>query len=132
MLTKTRASIIALVASVGFATAAIAPAVSSAQKLEPGPHAALCEVTRLTYELLDELQERAFANGQEALAEYYASEEKAAYDEASAEGCGWPTAAVIKGVWKLPVGIAKLPVGITIKPIANKPAAVKKAATHKR
>ena len=51
MLTKTRATIIALVASAGFATAAVAPAVSSAQKIDSGTHAATCEVRRLTYEL---------------------------------------------------------------------------------
>jgi hypothetical protein len=119
MLTKTRTAVIALITSAAFATAAVAPAVSSAQKLEPGPHAALCEVTRLSYELFDELQERAWANGQEALADYYAAEGKAARDEANAEGCGWPAQMALKVV------VAKIPVAIAIKPIAFKPAAAR-------
>jgi hypothetical protein len=112
MLTKTRATIIALIASAGFATAAIAPAVSSAQKIESGAHAATCEVRRLTYELLDELQEQAASNGQWDLAAYYAEEENAARKAASQEGCLWPTAAVVHPV-KVPPTV--------VKPIALKP-----------
>jgi hypothetical protein len=118
MLTKTRATIIALIASAGFATAAIAPAVSSAQKIETGTHAATCEVRRLTYELWDELQQNAFENGQDDLAAYYAEQEKAARDAATSEGCSWPSAAVAKTV-KVPVAV--------IKPIAHKPVARKQA-----
>jgi hypothetical protein len=118
MLTKTRATIIALIASAGFATAAIAPAVSSAQKIEGGAHAATCEVYRLTYELWDELQQNAFENGQEDLAAYYAEQEKTAKDAATKEGCSWPTAAVAKTV-KVPTTI--------VKPIARKPVASKRA-----
>jgi hypothetical protein len=114
MLTKTRATIIALIASAGFATAAIAPAVSSAQKLDPGTHAATCEVYRLTYEMWDELQENAAANGQDDLAAYYAEKETAARDAATEEGCSWPTAALVKTV-KVPVSV--------IKPVALKSAA---------
>jgi hypothetical protein len=110
MLSKTRTAIITLVASASFATAAIAPAVSSAQKLDPGTHAATCEVYRLTYELLDELQESAFANGQEDLAAYYAEQKAKASDAARAEGCKWSAPAVAKTV-KVPVAI--------IKPIAR-------------
>jgi hypothetical protein len=106
MLSKTRTAIITLVASASFATAAIAPAVSSAQKLDPGTHAATCEVYRLTYELLDELQESAFANGQEDLAAYYAEQEAKASDAARAEGCRWSSAAVVKTV-KVPVAVVK-------------------------
>lgn len=113
MLTKTRATIIALVASAGFATAAVAPAVSSAQKIDSGTHAATCEVRRLTYELWDELQENAFANGQYDLAAYYAEQETAAKNAASAEGCSWPSAALAH--------VVKVPVAV-IKPIARKPA----------
>jgi hypothetical protein len=114
MLTKTRATIVALIASAGFATAAIAPAVSSAQKINTGGHAATCEVRRLTYELWDELQEKAFANGQDDLAAYYAEQETAARDAARSEGCSWPSAALAK--------VVKVPVA-AIKPIARKSAA---------
>jgi hypothetical protein len=114
MLTKTRTTIIALIASASFATAAIAPAVSSAQKIDAGSHAATCEVYRLTYELWDELQENADANGQYDLAAYYAEQETAARDAATAEGCSWPSAALTK--------IVKVPV-TAIKPIALKSAA---------
>jgi hypothetical protein len=114
MLTKTRATIIALIASAGFATAAIAPAVSSAQKIETGAHAATCEVRRLTYELWDELQENAAANGQWDLVSYYAEQEKDARDAATSEGCSWPTAAVVHPVKVSPT---------IVKPIALKPAA---------
>ncbi len=112
MITKTRATITALIASASFATAAIAPAVSSAQKLDPGTHAATCEVYRLTYEMWDELQENAAANGQYDLAEYYAGQETAARDAATEEGCSWPSATLAKTV-KVPVAV--------IKPIAIKP-----------
>jgi hypothetical protein len=115
MLTKTRATIIALIASAGFATAAIAPAISSAQKLDPGTHAATCEVYRLTYEMWDELQENAAANGQYDLAEYYAAQETAARDAATEEGCSWPSAAVAKTV-KLPVTVVK---AIALKPVSQ-------------
>jgi hypothetical protein len=111
MLTKTRATIIALIASASFATAAIAPAVSSAQKIATGSHAATCEVYRLTYELWDELQENAFANGQYDLAAYYAAQETAARDAATEEGCSWPAAALAKTV-KWPVRVTK-PVVLT-------------------
>jgi hypothetical protein len=114
MLTKTRTTIVAIVASASFATAAIAPAISSAQKLDPGTHAATCEVYRLTYELLDELQENAAANGQYDLAAYYAEKETAARNAATEEGCAWPSAELVKPV-KVPVKV--------IKPIAAKPAA---------
>ena len=113
MLTKFRTTIIALIASASFATAAIAPAVSSAQKIDSGTHAATCEVYRLTYELWDELQENAAANGQDDLAAYYAEQETAARDAAKAEGCIWPSAALVKSV-KVPVAV--------VKPIALKPA----------
>ncbi len=106
MFTKTRATIIALVASASFATAAVAPAVSSAQKLDPGTHAATCEVYRLTYEMWDELQENAAANGQYDLAEYYAGRETEARDAATKEGCGWPSATIAKTV-KVPVAVVK-------------------------
>jgi hypothetical protein len=112
MLTKTRTTIIALIASASFAPAAIAPAVSSAQKIDTGSHAATCEVYRLTYELWDELHENAAANGQYDLAAYYAEQETAARDAATAEGCSWPSAALAKTV-KLPATI--------VKPIALKP-----------
>ena len=112
MLTKTRATIIALITSAGFATAAIAPAVSSAQKIDSGTHAATCEVRRLTYEMWDELQESAFANGQYDLAAYYAEQETAAKNAATAEGCSWPSAA-LGHVVKVPVAVSK--------PIARKP-----------
>ena len=112
MLTKTRATIIALIASASFASATIAPAVSSAQKLDPGTHAATCEVYRLTYEMWDELQENAAANGQYDLAEYYAAQETAARDAAKEEGCAWPSAMATK--------VVKVPVAV-IKPIALKP-----------
>ena len=106
MLTKTRTTIIALVASASFATAALAPAASSAQKLDPGTHAATCEVYRLTYELWDELQENAAANGQADLAAYYAEQETAARDAATAEGCAWASAAHVKVV-TVPVSVTK-------------------------
>jgi hypothetical protein len=112
MLTKTRATIIALITSAGFATAAIAPAVSSAQKLDPGTHAATCEVYRLTYEMWDELQESADANGQYDLAAYYAEQETVARGAAAEEGCSWTSAMATKTV-KVPVTV--------IKPIALKP-----------
>jgi hypothetical protein len=116
MFTKTRATIIALIASAGFATAAIAPAVSSAQKIETGTHAATCEVRRLTYELWDELQQTAFENGQYDLAAYYAEQEKAAKDAATSEGCSWPSAALAKTV-KLPVSVVK---PIALKPVSTR------------
>jgi len=106
MLSKTRATFIALIASASFATSVIAPAVSSAQKLDPGAHAATCEVYRLTYELWDELQQQADANGQEDLAAYYAEQETKARDAATAEGCRWPSAALVKTV-KVPVKVVK-------------------------
>jgi hypothetical protein len=113
MLTKTRATIIALIASASFATAAIAPAVSSAQKIEGGAHTATCEVYRLTYELWDELQQNAFENEEEDLAAYYAEQETKARDAARAEGCRWSSAAVAK--------VVKVPTAV-IKPIASKQA----------
>jgi hypothetical protein len=116
MFTKSRATIIALIASAGFATAAIAPAVSSAQKIEGGAHAATCEVYRLTYELWDELQEKAFENGQEDLANYYAEQESIARSAATKEGCAWSSAMNVK--------VVKVPVAV-IKPIALKPATSK-------
>ena len=115
MLTKTRATIIALITSAGFASAAIAPAVSSAdQKLSPGTHAATCEVYRLTYELWNELQGRAEANGQSDLAEYYAGLKDTAAAAAKTENCAWSSVALPKTV-TLPV--------TAIKPIGLKPAA---------
>src|ERR1700743_1763161 len=105
MLTKTRATIIALITSAGFATATIAPAVSSAQKIETGTHAATCEVRRLTYELWDELQENAASNGQWDLASYYAEQETAARNAASQEGCTCPTAAVVHPVKVPPTAV---------------------------
>jgi hypothetical protein len=115
MLTRTRTTIAALVALASFATAAGAPAVSSAQKLDPGTHAATCEVYRLTYEMWDELQENADANGQYDLAAYYAEQETAARDAATAEGCAWPSATLAK--------VVKVPVA-SINPIALKSATV--------
>jgi hypothetical protein len=61
----------------------------------------------------DELQERAYANGQDDLANYYAEQESAAKDAATAEGCAWPAAAVVH--------VIKVPVAV-LKPIALKPA----------
>jgi len=113
MLTKTRATIIALVASAGFASATLAPAASYGQKNESGNHAATCEVYRLTYELWDEAQQSAFENGEHDLAQYYAEQETAAKEAASEAGCSWPGA--------LSPALVKLPV-IVIKPVALKPA----------
>jgi hypothetical protein len=117
MLTKTRTTIIALIASASFATAAIAPSVSLAQKNESGTHAATCEVYRLTYELWNEVQQTAFENDEYDLADYYAEQGRAARDAATAAGCSWPAQAAIV---KLPVTV-KVPVSV-VKPIAHKPA----------
>jgi hypothetical protein len=113
MLTKTRATIIALITAAGLAGTAIAPAVSSAQKIDTGTHAATCEVFRLTYELWDELQETALSKGQYDLAAYYAEQETIARNSATAEGCTWPAAEVVH--------VVKVPISVT-KPISLKPA----------
>jgi len=89
MLSKTRTTIIALVASASFATAAVAPAVSQAKPISPGTKAALCEVLRLTAGLWQEAAETAEARGEADMAAYYNKMAEKAEGEAGNQGCAW-------------------------------------------
>jgi len=91
MLTKTRTTIIALVASAGFATAAVVPAVSQAKAkpISAGAKAALCEVLRHSAERWHEAGEAAEAKGESDWAKYYYGQEEKAQGEAGNQGCVW-------------------------------------------
>ena len=91
MLTKTRTTIIALVASASFATAAVVPAVSQARPkpISAGAKAALCEVLRHSAERSHEAGEAAEAKGENDWARYYYDQEEKAQGEAGNQGCVW-------------------------------------------
>jgi hypothetical protein len=91
MLTKTRTTIIALVASASFATAAVAPAVSQARPKPPsgGVKAAQCEVLRHSAERSHEAGEAAEGKGEGDWAKYYYDQEEKAQGEAGNLGCVW-------------------------------------------
>jgi hypothetical protein len=121
MFSKTRISVTAALATLTFAIAGVAPAVSQADMKEAGTHAATCEVYRLTYGLLNELKETAERNGQRDLAQYYDEQKLNTFYAASSAGCAWvlpqvvtvktiaPPVAVLKGV----PPAAKAPVATT-------------------
>jgi len=92
--TKTRNTIIAGLVTLGLAGTAVAPAVSQAQAVDPGTHAALCETYRLTYELWNEAAETAFENLELDLSHYYSERAMEAYRAAQAEGCAWSSTIV--------------------------------------
>ena len=87
--TKTRNALITGIVTVGLAVPAVAPAISQAQAVNPGTHAALCETYRLTAELWSEAAQTAFENGEMDLSHYYSEKENEARDAAKAEGCAW-------------------------------------------
>jgi hypothetical protein len=91
MLTKTRTTIIALVASAGFATAAVVPAVSQAQAkpVSAGLKAAQCEVLRHSAERSHQAAEAAEGKGESDWARYYYDQEEKAQGEAGNLGCLW-------------------------------------------
>jgi hypothetical protein len=91
MLTKTRTTLIALVASASFATAAGVPAVSQARPKPPSPgvKAAQCEVLRHSAERSHEAGEAAEAKGENDWAKYYYDQEEKAQGEAGNLGCVW-------------------------------------------
>jgi hypothetical protein len=89
MFSNTRTTIIAVIASAGLATAAVAPAVSQARAISPGTKAALCETLRLTQGLWLEAAEGADERGEPDLAAYYRSRADRAEGEAGNNGCVW-------------------------------------------
>jgi hypothetical protein len=91
MLTKTRTTLIALVASVSFATAAVAPAVSQARPkpISAGAKAAQCEALRHSAERSHEAGEAAEGKGENDWAKYYYDQEEKAQGEAGNLGCVW-------------------------------------------
>jgi hypothetical protein len=91
MLSKTRTTIIALVASASFATAAVAPAVSQARPkpVSAGTKAAQCEVLRHSAEISHKAGEAAEGKGESDWARYYYDQEEKAQGEAGNQGCLW-------------------------------------------
>ncbi len=91
MLTKTRTTLIALVASVSFATAAAVPAVSQARPkpISAGAKAAQCEALRHSAERSHEAGEAAEGKGENDWAKYYYDQEEKAQGEAGNLGCVW-------------------------------------------
>jgi hypothetical protein len=91
MLSKSRTTIIALVASASFATAAVAPAVSQARPkpISSGTKAATCEVLRHTAQGWHEKAEAAEGKGESDWARYYYDQEEKAQGEAGNLGCLW-------------------------------------------
>jgi hypothetical protein len=91
MLSKTRTTIITLVASTSFAIAAVAPAVSQAKPkpISAGAKAAMCEVLRHSAEIAHEHGEAAEAKGESDWAKYYYDQEEKAQGEAGNQGCLW-------------------------------------------
>jgi hypothetical protein len=91
MLTKTRTTLIALVASASFATAAVVPAVSQARAkvISAGTKAAQCEVLRHSAELSHKAAEAAEGKGESDWARYYYDQEEKAQGEAGNLGCLW-------------------------------------------
>src|SRR5271154_4665521 len=93
MLSKTRTTIIALVASASFATAAVAPAVSQARPkaVNAGTKAAQCEVLRHSAEISHKEGEAAEGKGESDWARYHYDQEEKAQGEAGNQGCLWET-----------------------------------------
>ena len=91
MLTKTRTTLITLVASASFATAAAVPAVSQARPkpISAGAKAAQCEVLRHSAERSHEAGEAAEGKGENDWAKYYYDQEEKAQGEAGNLGCVW-------------------------------------------
>ncbi len=89
MLSKTRTTIIALVASASLA--ALAPAVSQARPkpISAGTKAAMCEVLRHSAEISHENGEAAEGKGENDWAKYYYDQEEKAQGEAGNLGCVW-------------------------------------------
>jgi hypothetical protein len=89
MFSNTRTTIIAVIAAAGFATSAVAPAVSQARAISPGTKAALCETLRLTQGLFMEAAEAADEKGEPDMAAYYRGRAERAEGEAGNYGCVW-------------------------------------------
>jgi len=91
MLTKTRTTLIALVASASFATTAVVPAVSQAKPkpISSAAKAAQCEVLRHSAERSHEAGEAAEGKGENDWAKYYYDQEEKAQGEAGNLGCVW-------------------------------------------
>jgi hypothetical protein len=91
MLSKTRTTIIALVATTSFAIAAVAPAVSQARAkpISAGTKAAQCEVLRHSAEISHKAGEAAEGKGESDWARYYYDQEEKAQGEAGNLGCLW-------------------------------------------
>jgi hypothetical protein len=122
MLTKTRTAAIAFLSTVAVAGAAVAPAVSEAQAIDPGTKAATCEVLRLTAGLWEELEQEAFRKNEVDLGHRYAERKEQAVTEAQAAGCSWSRPAiVISGGVKV-----KVSGPVVAKPIPSKPAAARR------
>jgi hypothetical protein len=108
MFSKTRTTVTAAVATLTFAIAGVAPAISQADMKEAGTHAATCEVYRLTYGLLKEAEEAAERNGQRDLAVYYEQKMDSTFASAETANCAWvlPQVVTLKTVVP-PVAVVK-------------------------
>jgi hypothetical protein len=89
MLTKTRTTLIALVASASFATATVVPAVSQAQPIGPQAKAVACEILKSAGKVWQELGETAEAKGETDTAAYYFGMRDKVEGEAGNMGCLW-------------------------------------------
>ncbi len=90
MFSKTRTMIVTAVASVSFATAAVAPAVSQAQKnINPKTKAAACELFKQAAGIWQEQGELAESKGETDNAAYYFSMRDKVEGEAGNMGCLW-------------------------------------------
>jgi hypothetical protein len=89
--TRNRSTIVALVASLSFAIAAVAPAVSQAKPkpISAGGKAAMCEILRHSAEISHEHGEAAEGKGENDWAKYYYDQEEKAQGEAGNLGCVW-------------------------------------------
>jgi hypothetical protein len=89
MLTKTRSIIIAGVASLSFAAATVAPAVSQAQAISPQAKAISCEILKSAGKVWQELGETAEGKGETDMADYYFGRAEQVAGEAGNLGCLW-------------------------------------------
>jgi hypothetical protein len=106
MLTRTRTTIITLMASASIGMPAVLPTVSHAQPPEGGAHAATCEAYRLATELWEQARKQAEAEGKYDLASYYEKKAIGTRTLAQIESCIWSSRSV-RGPVHAP--IAKVP-----------------------
>lgn len=93
---RTRSTIVALVASLSFAAATVAPAVSRAQPDWPAlGHAIHCESVAAGYTAYRKKAETAEQEGHYALAQYYWGEASNYLDQLNSERCPIPTAPTV-------------------------------------